>query len=50
MSDPDEAIRLISTHCFATLIQLMPLDGAHHANAIASKVSEANFYVKLKME
>ncbi|CAD7093413.1 unnamed protein product [Hermetia illucens] len=37
MSDPDEAIRLISTHCFATLIQLMPLDGAHHANAIASK-------------
>lgn len=27
MSDPDQAVRLISTHCFATLIQLMPLDG-----------------------
>lgn len=28
MSDPDKTVRLISTHCFATLIQLMPLDGA----------------------
>ncbi|XP_058823909.1 TATA-binding protein-associated factor 172 [Topomyia yanbarensis] len=27
MSDPDQAVRLVSTHCFATLIQLMPLDG-----------------------
>ncbi|KAJ6635131.1 TATA-binding protein-associated factor [Pseudolycoriella hygida] len=27
MSDPDQSVRLISTHCFATLIQLMPLDG-----------------------
>uniref|UniRef100_W4VRR5 Putative chromatin remodeling complex wstf-iswi small subunit n=1 Tax=Corethrella appendiculata TaxID=1370023 RepID=W4VRR5_9DIPT len=26
MSDPDQSVRLISTHCFATLIQLMPLD------------------------
>lgn len=26
MSDPDESVRLMSTHCFATLIQLMPLD------------------------
>ncbi|XP_055603145.1 TATA-binding protein-associated factor 172-like [Uranotaenia lowii] len=26
MSDPDQAVRLVSTHCFATLIQLMPLD------------------------
>ncbi|XP_011210299.2 TATA-binding protein-associated factor 172 [Bactrocera dorsalis] len=26
MSDPDESVRLLSTHCFATLIQLMPLD------------------------
>lgn len=26
MSDPDKTIRLLSTHCFATLIQLMPLD------------------------
>lgn len=27
MSDPDKTVRLLSTHCFATLIQLMPLDG-----------------------
>lgn len=26
MSDPDKTVRLLSTHCFATLIQLMPLD------------------------
>lgn len=26
MSDTDESVRLLSTHCFATLIQLMPLD------------------------
>lgn len=28
MSDPDKTVRLLSTHCFATLIQLMPLDSA----------------------
>ena len=28
MSDQNQAVRLISTNCFATLIQLMPLDGA----------------------
>lgn len=27
MSDQNEAVRLMSTNCFATLIQLMPLDG-----------------------
>ncbi|XP_070498926.1 TATA-binding protein-associated factor 172 [Chironomus tepperi] len=27
MSDQDQPVRLISTSCFATLIQLMPLDG-----------------------
>ncbi|XP_016952601.1 TATA-binding protein-associated factor 172 [Drosophila biarmipes] len=27
MSDPDESVRLLSTHCFANLVQLMPLDG-----------------------
>ncbi|XP_004536960.1 TATA-binding protein-associated factor 172 isoform X2 [Ceratitis capitata] len=26
MSDPNESVRLLSTHCFAALIQLMPLD------------------------
>lgn len=28
MSDHDESVRLMSTRCFALLIQLMPLDGA----------------------
>ncbi|XP_039291094.1 TATA-binding protein-associated factor 172 [Nilaparvata lugens] len=28
MSDQDTSVRQIATHCFATLIQLMPLDGA----------------------
>ncbi|KAH8347377.1 hypothetical protein KR059_009857, partial [Drosophila kikkawai] len=27
MSDPDESVRLLATHCFANLVQLMPLDG-----------------------
>ncbi|XP_049802115.1 TATA-binding protein-associated factor 172 [Schistocerca nitens] len=27
MSDPNQPVRLMATHCFATLIQLMPLDG-----------------------
>lgn len=37
MSDPNEAVRLISTHCFATLIQLMPLDGNSNESSILSK-------------
>lgn len=32
MSDPDKTVRLLSTHCFATLIQLMPLDSASSTN------------------
>lgn len=28
MSDHDKTVRLLSTHCFATLIQLMPLDSS----------------------
>ncbi|XP_063229477.1 TATA-binding protein-associated factor 172 [Bacillus rossius redtenbacheri] len=27
MSDQNQSVRLMATHCFATLIQLMPLDG-----------------------
>lgn len=27
MSDPDTNVRLMSTHCFATLIRLLPLEG-----------------------
>jgi TATA-binding protein-associated factor len=26
MSDQNEAVRLMATHCFATLIRLMPLE------------------------
>lgn len=37
MSDPDESVRLISTHCFATSIQLMPLDGANNDNVVILK-------------
>lgn len=32
MSDPDKNVRLLSTHCFATLIQLMPLEGVKNAS------------------
>lgn len=28
MSDQDSSVRMMATHCFATLIQLIPLDGA----------------------
>jgi TATA-binding protein-associated factor len=28
MSDQDASVRMMATHCFATLIQLIPLDGA----------------------
>lgn len=27
MSDPDTSVRLTATHCFATLIRLLPLEG-----------------------
>lgn len=37
MSDTDEPVRLLSTHCFATLIQLMPLDSKFGKIEIASK-------------
>ncbi|XP_055849413.1 TATA-binding protein-associated factor 172 [Episyrphus balteatus] len=41
MSDPDEPVRLLSTHCFATLIQLMPLDSKLGKTEIASKELQA---------
>lgn len=38
MSDPDKTVRLLSTHCFATLIQLMPLDSTSESkSSILSK-------------
>lgn len=45
MSDQNKAVRLISTNCFATLIQLMPLDGA---TAVQENVSENLMERKLK--
>lgn len=30
MSDQDESVRVLATHCFAQLVQLMPLDNDHH--------------------
>lgn len=40
MSDPDISVRLMSTQCFATLIQLMPLDGC---TPDLPKLSEVSF-------
>lgn len=36
MSDPDQSVRLMSTYSFATLIQLMPLDGNSNDSAVLS--------------
>jgi TATA-binding protein-associated factor len=38
MSDQDKYVRLVSTSCFATLIQLMPLDG--QSNDIEENLNE----------
>ena len=40
MSDPDESVRLLSTHCFAMLIQLMPLDSKGDAAKHEIKIKE----------
>lgn len=40
MSDVDESVRLLATHSFATLIQLMPLDGSENAKSAAQIKSE----------
>uniref|UniRef100_A0A182P5N4 TATA-binding protein-associated factor 172 n=1 Tax=Anopheles epiroticus TaxID=199890 RepID=A0A182P5N4_9DIPT len=40
MSDPDQSVRLVSTHCFATLIQLMPLDGLAADSGSTRNLSE----------
>lgn len=42
MSDPDQSVRLLSTNCFATLIQLMPLDG------ISPDTKELSPHLKLR--
>ncbi|XP_055378058.1 TATA-binding protein-associated factor 172 [Condylostylus longicornis] len=41
MSDLDESVRLMSTHCFATLIQLMPLDSNKNCSFLNSTELEA---------
>lgn len=50
MSDPDTSVRLMSTYSFATLIQLMPLDGGNrydssvlNADLLARKVKDKEF-------
>lgn len=40
MSDADESVRLLATHSFATLIQLMPLDSSESAKAATQIKSE----------
>ncbi|GLG94284.1 Helicase domino [Gryllus bimaculatus] len=53
MSDQNQPVRLMATHCFATLIQLMPLDGglpeppSLSADLIAQKVKERKFLEQL---
>ncbi|XP_001359276.3 TATA-binding protein-associated factor 172 [Drosophila pseudoobscura] len=41
MSDPNEAVRLLSTHCFANLVQLMPLDGGCKTDQLKSEPLQA---------
>ncbi|KAH8311233.1 hypothetical protein KR044_005137, partial [Drosophila immigrans] len=38
MSDADESVRLLATHSFATLVQLMPLDNSSSSNSNSSGV------------
>lgn len=42
MSDPDQSVRLMSTHSFATLIQLMPLDATIKSETSALSVELEN--------
>lgn len=53
MSDTDEAVRLLATHCFASLVRLMPLDGGIEeppnlpAELAAKRVGEKHFLEQL---
>lgn len=49
MSDTDESVRLLATHSFATLIQLMPLDSSS-TNSAESKGSNGVKDTNLKSE
>lgn len=46
MSDQDQAVRLLATSCFATLIQLMPLDG--HSRDVQENLSDELRLRKMK--
>ncbi|XP_075146462.1 histone acetyltransferase 1 [Haematobia irritans] len=46
MSDTNESVRLLSTHCFATLIQLMPLDSIHQGNGIKHEIKSADLQAR----
>ncbi|XP_061399737.1 TATA-binding protein-associated factor 172 [Musca vetustissima] len=48
MSDIDESVRLLATHCFATLIQLMPLDtvGGGQGNGIKHEIKSAELQAR----
>uniref|UniRef100_A0A1A9V2J1 TATA-binding protein-associated factor 172 n=1 Tax=Glossina austeni TaxID=7395 RepID=A0A1A9V2J1_GLOAU len=48
MSDSDECVRLLSTHCFATLIQLMPLDSKTNSSGgiIEHKIKSAELQAR----
>lgn len=43
MSDQNESVRLLSTHCFAQLVQLMPLDNENNNNQ-----HNQNHYLSIK--
>ncbi|XP_064478043.1 TATA-binding protein-associated factor 172-like [Ornithodoros turicata] len=53
MSDNNEAVRLLATHCFAALVRLMPLDGGIHeplnlpAHLEAKRIEEKHFLEQL---
>uniref|UniRef100_A0A1I8PPP2 TATA-binding protein-associated factor 172 n=1 Tax=Stomoxys calcitrans TaxID=35570 RepID=A0A1I8PPP2_STOCA len=46
MSDTNESVRLLSTHCFATLIQLMPLDSVAQGNGIKHEIKSADLQAR----
>lgn len=47
MSDQNERVRLLATHCFAQLVQLMPLDNDNHNKIQANSNQEVNGGVSL---
>lgn len=50
MSDQNESVRLLATHCFAQLVQLMPLDNDNHNKIQATNNHEVNGGVSLTVK